>query len=101
MPRAEDTKTISVNISKELEPRLRALAEHRIESLSSTCAAAIRDAIVHFEEGDTTRTRIAKIERKLNMVLLLVWAMPIHSGKVEITADDVRRFRELVAEIQI
>lgn len=56
---------------------------------------------MHFEEGDTTRTRIAKIERKLNMVLLLVWAMPIHSGKVEITADDVRRFRELVAEIQI
>ena len=56
---------------------------------------------MHFEEGDTTRTRIAKIERKLNMVLLLVWALPIQGGRVEITADDVRRFQELVAEIQI
>ena len=101
MPRAEDTKTISVNISKELEPRLRALAEHRSESVSATCAAAIRDAIVLFEDGDNTRTRIAKIERKLDMVLLLVWAMPIRGGKVDITADDVRRFRELVAEIQL
>jgi len=43
----------------------------------------------------------APVRKLLNMVLLLVWAMPIHSGKVEITADDVRRFRELVAEIQI
>ena len=101
MPRKEDTYTVSVNLPKDMEPRLRALAEHRSESLSSTCGAAIRDAIVHYEEGDTTRTRIAKIERKLNMVLLLVWAMPIHSGRVEITADDVRRFRELVAEIQL
>jgi len=101
MPRSDDTYTVSVNLPKELEPRLRALAEHRIESLSSTCAAAIRDAIVLYEDGDNTRTRIAKIERKLNMVLLLVWALPIHGGKAEITADDVRRFRELVAEIQI
>ncbi len=101
MPRSDDTYTVSVNLPKELEPRLRGLAEHRLESLSATCAAAIRDAIVHYEEGDTTRTRIAKIEHKLNMVLLLVWALPMHSGKVEITADDVRRFRELVAEIQL
>lgn len=101
MARSDDIYTVSVNLPKELEPRLRALAAHRSEGLSATCAAAIRDAIVHYEEGDTTRTRIAKIERKLNMVLLLVWAMPMQGGKVEITADDVRRFRELVAEIQI
>lgn len=101
MARSEDIYTASVNLPKDMEPRLRALAAHRSESISATCAAAIRDAIVHYEEGDTTRTRIAKIERKLNMLLLLVWAMPIHSGKVEITADDVRRFRELVTEIQL
>jgi len=31
----------------------------------------------------------------------LVWALPIQGGRVEITADDVRRFRELMAEIQL
>lgn len=101
MPRAEDTKTISVNIPKDLEPRLHALAEYRSESVSSTCAAAIRDAIVLFEDGDNTRTRIAKVEHKLNLLLLLAWRNVACDGKVEINAEDVRRLKDLVAEIQL
>ncbi len=101
MPRAEDTKTISVNISKDLEPRLRALADHRSESVSATCAAAIRDAIVLFEDGDNTRTRIVKVEQKLNLLLLLTWRAAACDGKVEITAEDVRKLRDLVAEIPL
>jgi predicted transcriptional regulator len=101
MPRSEDTYTVSVNLPKELEPRLRALAEHRLESLSATCAAAIRDAIVYFEDGDNTRTRIAKVERKLDLLLLLAWRSIACDGKVEITAQDVRKLRDLVAEIQL
>jgi predicted transcriptional regulator len=101
MARSDDTYTASVNLPKDLEPRLRALAEHRSESLSATCAAAIRDAIVHYEDGDTTRTRIAKIEQKINLLLLLTWRGMACDGKMEITAEDVRKLRDLVAEIQI
>lgn len=101
MPRSDDTYTVSVNLPKELKPGLQALAEHRLESLSATCAAAIRDAIVLHEEGDNTRTRIAKVERKLNLLLLLAWRGVACDGKVEITAEDVRKLRDLVAEIEL
>lgn len=101
MARSDDIYTASVNLPKDMESRLRALAAHRSESISATCAAAIRDAIVHYEDGDTTRTRIAKVEQKLDLLLLLAWRGVACDGRVEITVEDVRKLRVLVAEIQL
>lgn len=100
MPRAKDTYSTSVNMPRELEPRVKALADHRSESVSATIAAAVRDAVLVYEGEDTNRERMKRLERKIDMLMLLAWR-GVAGGKVVITAEDVRKLRDLVAEIQI
>lgn len=100
MPRTRDTYSPSTNLPADMEPRVKALAEHRGQSVSGTIADAVRDAVLQFEGDDTNRQKMKRIEHKIDMLLLLAWR-GVADGKVEITADDVRTLKALLAEIPL
>ena len=101
MPRKQDTYSPSTNLPADMEPRVKALAEHRGQSVSGTIADAVRDAVLQFEGDDTNRQKMKRIERKLDMALLLLWRIVACDGKVKVTAADVRELRELLAEVTL
>lgn len=101
MPRTKDTYSPSTNLPADMEPRVKALAEHRGQSVSGTIADAVRDAVLQFEGDDTNRQKMKRIEHKIDMLLLLAWRGVACDGKIEITAEDVRKLRDLVAEIPL
>lgn len=101
MPRTKDTYSVQTNLPRDLEPRVKALADHRSESISATIAAAVRDAVLVYEGEDTNRERMKRIEHKLDMALLLLWRAAACDGKVKFTADDVRELRDLLAEVTL
>lgn len=100
MPRAQDTYSPSTNLPSDMRPRLEELAKHRGQSVSAAIADAVRDAVLAYEGDDTNRQKMKRIEHKIDILLLIVWAKA-GGAAVEITAEDVRRLRALLAEVQL
>lgn len=105
MPRSENTFSVQTNLPADMRERLAALAQHRGQSLSAAIADATRDAILAYEGGETKdaklqriEARLAHLENKFDLMLLFLWRMS-GSEAIRMTADDVREFRALVAEV--
>lgn len=64
--------------------------------------AETKDDMLHklLAEQEQMRREQEQMRRKVEMTLLLVWRM-VRGGKVEITADDVRTLKQLLAEIDL
>jgi hypothetical protein len=104
----EKTKRVTVYLTDEQVARLEVIKRKReTDTDTRTMSWLVDDEWRRVLEHNTKEDALARIEaalatqeRKTNVAMLLLWRL-LACEKVELTADDVRRFRELVAEIQL
>ena len=105
---AASDKRITVYLDEEKLARLEAIRERRgATSATGTIAWLVNDEARRIAENATKEDslhrieeQIARIRGELNIVLLLTWQQA-GGEAVRATAADVRRLRELVAELEV
>jgi len=101
-------KRVTGYIGPELETDWAAYVEHLGISESAALEWAIRAEIRRFR-GENSKERMLEHlsesmghqMRKTDMLLLLAWQAAAGGGEVKVTADDVRKLRELLDEITL
>jgi hypothetical protein len=104
----ESGKRITVYLTDVQKERLNVIKDKRqTDNITRTMAWLVDDEWRRVENHNTKEdllhtilTEQMQIQRKQDMTLLLVWRL-LASEKVEVSAEDVRKLRELLAEIQL